>query len=131
MVFLLIVSTVVGKYMTKKWEARQEAFSALSDFAQENFSGIAVIKAFVKEFKELWAFKKLNKDNEKANIEFTRASVLLHICVTLFVESVICVILGYGGYLVHEKIFKASQLIEFVSYFNSVVWPVMANFCYQ
>ena len=126
MVFLLIVSTVVGKYMTKKWEARQEAFSALSDFAQENFSGIAVIKAFVKEFKELWAFKKLNKDNEKANIEFTRASVLLHICVTLFVESVICVILGYGGYLVHEGVFKASQLIEFVSYFNSVVWPVMA-----
>ena len=126
MVFLLIVSTVVGKYMTQKWEARQEAFSALSDFAQENFSGIAVVKAFVKEVRELWAFKKLNKDNEKANIEFTRASVLLHICVTLFVESVICVILGYGGYLVYNGVFKASQLIEFVSYFNSVVWPIMA-----
>ncbi len=126
MVFLLIVSTLVGQYMTKKWEARQEAFSALSDFSQENFSGIAVIKAFVKEFRELWAFKKLNQDNEKANIEFTRASVLLHICVTLFVESVICVILGYGGYLVYSDVFKASQLIEFISYFNSIVWPVMA-----
>ncbi len=126
MAFLLIVGTVVGQYMTKKWEARQEAFSALSDFAQENFSGIAVIKAFVKEFRELWAFKKLNKDNEKANIEFTRASVLLHICVTLFVESVICVILGYGGYLVYTEVFNAGQLIEFISYFNSIVWPVMA-----
>ena len=126
MVFLLIVSTVVGQYMTKKWEARQEAFSALSDFSQENFSGIAVVKAFVKEFRELWAFKKLNKDNEKANVEFTRASVLLHICVTLFVESVICVILGYGGYLVYTDVFNASQLIEFISYFNSIVWPVMA-----
>lgn len=126
MAFLLIVGTVVGQYMTKKWEARQEAFSALSDFAQENFSGIAVIKAFVKEFRELWAFRKLNKDNEKANIEFTRASVLLHICVTLFVESVICVILGYGGYLVYIGRFNAGQLIEFISYFNSVVWPVMA-----
>lgn len=126
MVFLLIVGTVVGQYMTKKWEARQEAFSALSDFAQENFSGIAVIKAFVKEFRELWAFKKLNKDNEKANVEFTRASVLLHICVTLFVESVICVILGYGGYLVYTDVFNAGQLIEFISYFNSIVWPVMA-----
>ena len=126
MVFLLIVGTLVGHYMEKKWEARQEAFSALSDFAQENFSGIAVIKAFVKEFKELWAFKKLNKDNEKANIEFTRASVLLHICVTMFVESVICVILGYGGYLVYIGRFNAGQLIEFISYFNSIVWPVMA-----
>ena len=126
MVFLLIVGSIVGQYMTKKWEERQEAFSALSDFAQENFSGIAVIKAFVKEFRELWAFKKLNKDNEKANIEYTRSSVLLHICVTLFVESVICVILGYGGYLVYTEVFNAGQLIEFISYFNSVVWPVMA-----
>ena len=46
---LLAVSTIVGNSMMRKWEARQEAFSALSDFAQENFSGIAVIKAFVKE----------------------------------------------------------------------------------
>ena len=127
MAFLLLVGTIVGQYMTKKWEARQEAFSALSDFAQENFSGIAVIKAFVKEFRELWAFRKLNKDNEKANIEFTKASVLLHISVTLFVESVICVILGYGGYLVYtDPEFRASHLIEFISYFNSIVWPVMA-----
>ncbi len=126
MAFLLLVGTIVGQYMTKKWEKRQEAFSALSDFAQENFSGIAVIKAFVKELRELWAFKKLNKENEKANIEYTRASVLLHISVTLFVESVICVILGYGGYLVYTGVFNAGQLIEFISYFNSIVWPVMA-----
>ena len=126
MVLLLADSTVVGKNMMKKWAARQEAFSALSDFAQENFSGIAVIKAFVKEFRELWAFRKLNKDNEKANIEFTKASVLLHIFVTLFVESVICIILGYGGYLVYIGRFNAAQLIEFISYFSSVVWPIMA-----
>ena len=126
MVLLLAVSTIVGKSMMKKWEARQEAFSSLSDFAQENFSGIAVIKAFVKEFRELWAFRKLNKDNEKANIEFTKISVLLHIFVTLFVESVICIILGYGGWLVYKDVFNAAQLIEFISYFSSVVWPIMA-----
>ena len=126
MVLLLAVSTIVGKNMMRKWEARQEAFSALSDFAQENFSGIAVIKAFVKEFRELWAFRKLNKENEEANIAFTKASVLLHIFVTLFVESVICIVLGYGGYLVYLGHFNAAQLIEFISYFNSVIWPIMA-----
>ena len=126
MAFLLTIGTIVGQYMTKKWEKRQEAFSALSDFSQETFSGIAVIKAFVKEFRELWAFRKLNKDNEKANIEYTRISVLLHISVTLFVESVICVILGYGGYLVYNGQFDAGELVEFIGYFNSIVWPVMA-----
>ena len=59
-------------------------------------------------------------------MEFTRISVLLNISVTLFVESVICVILGYGGYLVHRGVFNAGQLIEFIGYFTAIVWPVMA-----
>ena len=126
MVLLLVVSTVMGKYMMVKWEVRQEAFSALSDFSQESFSGIAVIKAFVKEFKELWAFKALSRKNEDANVEFTKYSTLLHIFVTLFVESVICVILGYGGYLAYTGEFNAGQVIEFISYFTTVIWPVMA-----
>ena len=126
MALLLGCATVVGKYMTKKWDIRQEAFSKLSDFAQESFSGIAVIKAFVKETRELLAFKKLNKHNEKANTDHTRASVLLRILVTMFVESVICIILGYGGYLVYRGRFNAGQLVEFIGYFNAVIWPIMA-----
>ncbi|MBO5274523.1 MAG: ABC transporter ATP-binding protein [Clostridia bacterium] len=126
MVLLLVVGTIVGKYMMMKWETRQQAFSDLSDFAQENFSGIAVIKAFVKEFAELLAFRYLNRRNENANVAYTKASTLLNISVTLFVESVICVILGYGGYLVHEGIFNAGELVEFIGYFNAIVWPVMA-----
>ena len=89
MVLMLVVGIIVGKYMTMKWDARQAAFSDLSDFAQESYSGIAVIKAFVKEFKELWAFKRLNKKNENANIAYTKMSMLLHVFVNLFVESVI------------------------------------------
>ncbi|MGI6264138.1 MAG: ABC transporter ATP-binding protein [Acutalibacteraceae bacterium] len=126
MALLLASATVLGKYMMKKWDVRQEAFSRLSDFSQESFSGIAVIKAFVKESKELMAFKKLNEENEVANIEHTRASVLMRILVTLFVESVICIILGYGGYLVYQGTFNAGQLVEFIGYFSAVVWPIMA-----
>lgn len=123
---MLAIGTVMGKTMTKTWEKRQQAFSDLSDFAQENFSGIAVIKAFVKELKELIAFRKLNKENEKINVEYTRISVLLEIMVTLFVESVICVILGFGGYLVYIGQFNAGQLVEYIGYFEAIVWPIMA-----
>jgi len=126
MIFLLASATIVGKRLTQKWDARQAAFSRLSDFSQESFSGIAVIKAFVKEGKELWAFKKLNVENEEANIDLTRYSVLFRVMVMMFVESVICVILGYGGYLVYTGAFNAGQLVEFIAYFNAVVWPIMA-----
>ena len=124
--FLLASATVVGRYMMKKWDIRQQAFSDLSDFSQESYSGIAVIKAFVKESLELMAFKKLNVQNEKANMDHTKASVMMRVLVTLFVESVICVILGYGGYLVYKGSFNAGQLVEFIGYFNSIIWPIMA-----
>ncbi len=126
MAFLLCCATIIGRKMMKRWEIRQEAFSKLSDFSQESFSGIAVIKAFVKEAKELLAFKDLNKENEVANINHTKISVLFRIFVSLFIESVVCVILGYGGYLVYSGIFNAGQLVEFIGYFNAVIWPIMA-----
>ena len=126
MVFLLAASLIVGKYMTEKWDKRQAAFSSLSDFSQETFAGIAVIKAFVKESKELLKFKKLSKVNEDTNVDYTKLSVLLHVSLTLFIESVVCIIIGYGGFLVYNKTFDAGMLLEFVGYFNSVVWPVMA-----
>ena len=126
MAFLLCSATIVGKRLTDKWDARQAAFSRLSDFSQESFSGIAVIKAFVKEGKELWAFKKLNVENENANIDHTKASVVFRVMVMMFVESVVCVILGYGGWLVHTGSFNGGQLVEFIAYFTAVVWPIMA-----
>ncbi len=123
---LLVSGLVTSRYMTRKWDKRQAAFSSLSDFSQESFAGISVIKAFVKEGKELLAFKKINAKNEKINIEYTMLSTALRISVTLLVESVICIILGYGGYLVHENVFNAGQLVEFIGYFTATVWPVMA-----
>lgn len=123
---MFAAGVVVGHYMEAKWDERQKAFSDLSDFAQESFSGIAVIKAFVKEFKELLAFKRLNKNNEEANVAYVKASALLNTLVSLFVESVICIIIGYGGYLVYLGKFDAGELMEFIGYFNAIIWPVMS-----
>ncbi len=126
MALLLGIGAILDHYLEKKWDSRQAAFSSLSDFSQESFSGIAVVKAFVKETIELLSFRKLNKNNEETNVDFTKASTLLHIFVTLFVESVVCVILGYGGYLVFKGDFDAGQLVEFIGYFTAIIWPIMA-----
>ena len=126
MALLFGCASIVGRVMTKKWDYRQECFSNLSDFSQESFSGIAVIKAFVKETRELLAFRKLNNENEVANVDYTKISVLMRIMVGSFVESVMCIILGYGGYLVYHGTFNAGQLMEFIGYFTAIVWPIMA-----
>ena len=109
---MFVIGTIMGTTMTKRWEERQQAFSDLSDFAQENFSGIAVIKAFVKEYKELTAFRKLNRENEEINVTYTKIATLLEVLVTLFVESIICVILGYGGWLVSRGKASLNRVTE-------------------
>ena len=126
MVLLFTMAKIVSYHMEKRWDYRQECYSKMSDFSQESFSGIAVIKAYVKEAVELMAFKKLNEENEKAHLSYTKVSVLMRILVTAFVESVTCIILVYGGWLVHEGRFNAGQLMEFIGYFTATTWPIMA-----
>lgn len=123
---LLAIAIIIGMRMEKKWDKRQQTYSDISDFVQENFSGLSVIKAFVKEAKELLAFRKLNKKNEDANVDFTKSEALLEALIFLFVESVTGIILGFGGYLVYQGVFNAGQLLEFIGYFSAVVWPFMA-----
>ncbi len=126
MVLMFAIALIVGFRVDKKWDERQQAFSNLSDFSQESFSGIAVVKAFAKEVKELIAFRKLNEKNEEVNISFVKTVRIMEICFTLLIESVTIVILGYGGYLVHQGIFNAGEMIEFIGYFTTVVWPIQS-----
>lgn len=132
LVLMAICSGIIGRYIRKKFEARQKAYADLSDFAQESFSGLAVIKAFVKEGKELLAFAKTNKNSMDKNIEFVKASTLLSVMIGLLISSVIIIIIGYGGWLVFNKVtvngelFTIGVLTEYIAYFGSLTWPMMA-----
>lgn len=125
-VIFFFCSFIIKKYMSIKWRERQEAFSSLSDHAQETFAGVAVIKAYVKEGYELLRFRKLCKNNEDKNIEYVKLSQALSIMLLLFTEAITCIIIGYGGYLVHENVLNAGDLVEFIGYFTSMIWPVTA-----
>ncbi len=132
LLILALCGGIIGRFMTKKFEARQQAFEKLSDFTLENFSGLSVIKAFVKEAKELLKFKKINKDNVEKNIEFVKYSAILNAAITLVINLIILIIIGYGSYLVYQykvndKVeFNVGNLQEYMSYFSTLTWPMMA-----
>ncbi len=126
---LLIIALsggIIGKYMRKKFESRQQSYATLSDFTQESFSGLSVIKAFVKEAHELLAFSKLNKDYLDKNIDFVKAATILQILIEALVTLVVIVIIAYGSYLVWAKTLSIGRLVEYISYFGTLVWPMMA-----
>ena len=138
-VLIIIWGGLVEKYMALKWDKRQKAFDDLYDFTQENFTGIRVIKAFVKENQEIKAFAKIARKNKDVNIDFVKTSVLFDVLIELICGAVYALLLGIGGYFVYclatnnpVVLFGATieltagKLIEFVGYFENLIWPLIA-----
>ena len=127
------------KFFMKKWEERQNAYDKLYDFAQENFTGIRVIKAFVKETKEIHAFAKVAKKNADKNISFARLSVVFDVFIEVIISLIFAFVLAFGGWFVwsfihgsaipifgHEINLTPDKLIEFVGYLDILIWPMIA-----
>lgn len=130
MILIAVVSVIVGRVLKEKFRIRQEAYEALSDFTQENFSGLAVIKAFVKEVHEIRHFDKINEENRKKNIDFVKYATLLNVLLTAIISSIFTLLFAGGAYFVIHgfmgKPFTVGQMWEFIGYFDAVVWPFMA-----
>lgn len=141
LVLIVLWGALVEKVMSKLWNNRQDAYDRLYDFSEENFTGIRVIKAFVKERKEIKAFAKVAKDNADVNISFVRISVIFDVVIEVLLSLISFLILAFGGYLVYLGInnqslilfgasfninLSAGELIEFYGYFDSIIWPLIA-----
>ena len=130
LVFLAVASIFVGRYLKKKFEKRQEAFANLSDFAQESFSGLSVIKAFLKETQELKRFSKINQDNMDKNIDYVKMQMLLErLLFGFLIGSVFVILYAVGGYIITHGTaegFDIGTLTEFIQYFSTLIWPMMA-----
>ncbi len=139
MILIIVWGALVEKFMAMKWETRQKEYDRLYDFTQENFTGIRVIKAFVKETKEIHAFAKVAKKNKDANVSFVRVSVFFDAVIELIIAAIMALIMGFGGWLVfravngdpvvffsHNVIITPGNLVTFIGYFDFLVWPLMA-----
>ena len=138
--FLIIIwGAIVEKFMSIKWENRQKAYDRLYDFAQESFTGIRVIKAFVKENQELHAFAKIAKKNKDINVSFVRISVLFDVAIEFIITIILSLLIGFGGYFVFCYVngqpvivfnqtinLTAGQLVTFLGYFETLIWPMIA-----
>lgn len=112
--------------MEKKFKLRQEAFESMSDFTQESYSGIAVIKAYVKEAKEALGFRNKSQDVYDKSMDHMRYAILVNIFIDVMISLVIIAILGYGALLIAKSELTGGELTEYISYFFTLLWPVFA-----
>ncbi len=115
-----------GKVMHPKYKERQEAVSDLTDYVQESFSGVRVIKAFVQERAQMYGFLKANHHTMDKNLNVIRlqAIVMPLLDVIIGVSSLIALI--YGGYLAITGQITLGRFVAFNQYINMLVWPMLA-----
>ncbi len=119
MLFIAAGELYYGKIM-------QEAVSDLTDFVQESFSGVRVVKAFVRERAQIREFAKVNNKAKEKNLNIARMEsiVMPLLDVVIGISSLLTLI--YGGYLALNGEITVGRFVAFNQYIMMLVWPMIA-----
>lgn len=126
MVLLGVLVFFLEKKMEMKFKARLESFEHLSEKTQESFSGITVIKAYVREMAESLSFDRKSKDVYDKSMAHMKYSVMVNIIIDAMISLVILAIIGYGSILIAYGDLSSGELTEYIGYFFTLLWPVFA-----
>jgi len=124
--FIALIVFIFSRVIRQRFQAVQEAFSGLTDKAQESFSGIRIIKSFVQEQHELASFNEQNTNNFNKSIDLIKIQgALFPLIMSVSMFSII-ITLFYGGTLVINDLISMGDLVAFISYIGLLTWPMMA-----
>jgi ATP-binding cassette subfamily B multidrug efflux pump len=124
--FVSVAVYWLGKVVHKKFEQRQEQYSALTTRAQENLSGIRVVKAYVREQYEIGLFRDLSWEYLKKNLVLARVQSIMWPLMFLLVGFSIVITLYFGGLRVIDDRLSIGTLTAFFGYLVMLIWPMIA-----
>lgn len=116
----------LGKLIHAKFTERQEQFSKLTTHAQENLSGIRVIKSYVREEHEIAQFRALSWDYLKKNLVLAKIQSIIWPLMFILVGVSIIITIYSGGIRVIEGEISIGTLTAFMAYLTMLIWPMIA-----
>ena len=116
----------LGKIIHKKFEERQHQYSLLTTRAQENLSGIRVVKSYVREEYETGLFENLSLDYLKKNLVLAKAQSVMWPLMFLLVGMSLVIVIYVGGVQVIEHKITIGTLTVFLAYLSMLIWPMIA-----
>ncbi|GIW25158.1 MAG: ABC transporter ATP-binding protein [Meiothermus sp.] len=127
LVFPLIFAVMyyVLRLIDRRYRESQESFDKISTRAQENFSGIRVVKGFALEERELKAFQALNKDYIAKSLALTRVDGPVRALMGLLMGFAALIVLWMGGGMVIRGEMTAGQFVQFNAYLMMLGWPIV------
>ncbi len=103
-----------------------DTFSEMSDKVQESFSGIRVIKSFVREDAENMAFDVTNKNKMASVLKVAKANSVVWPALEFLIGLCKLITVFLGGYMFYQKTISLAQFVAFNQYVSMLVWPMIA-----
>ena len=114
----------VNNLINERSEKIQSSLSQLSTFVQEAFSGIRVLKAFVREQDSAREFAEASEEYKLKSIELTRVNALFFPLIMALVGISTIITVYAGGMKVIQGEIGYGVIAEFILYVNILTWPV-------
>lgn len=116
----------VNKIVNRKSETIQAELSGLTSQAQESYSGIRVIKSFVREQSAINLFSKISASYRKSTINLSLTESIYFPAMNLFIGLSMLITVLIGGWQAIEGNVTPGNIAEFVIYINLLMFPISA-----
>jgi ATP-binding cassette, subfamily B, multidrug efflux pump len=115
-----------GQQVHVRFEKIQDFFAQISARAQENISGVRVVRAYAQESAEIAAFERLNSEYANRNLGLVRVSAVMRPLMQFLIGAGFVLILWYGGTIAARGEITIGQFTEFNLYLTRLIWPLIA-----
>jgi len=126
LIFIALTTFLLGPHIYERFSKKQAAFADMSDFVQENLSGMNVVKSFTQENNEIKAFEKINQNYFSKNIHLVKLRAAIQPIMRAIAGLSLAIAVGYGGYIALDGAISVGEFAAFIQYLGMLVWPMMA-----
>ena len=115
-----------GQQVHTRFEKIQEFFAQITARAQENFTGVRVVRAYAQEDAEMEAFNRLNREYAERNLSLVRIDALMRPLMTFLIGIGFVLIIWAGVPLAVRGEITVGQFTVFNMYLTRLIWPLIA-----
>lgn len=121
-----ILIQYLGSKIHTRFERIQASFSDISAQAQENYSGVRLIRAFAREDSQIGLFETLNRQYIARALRLVQLMGMLWPALEFILGVSMMITLLAGGHLVLQHRISAGDFVAFNGYMIQLIWPIIA-----
>nr|HMS42638.1 ABC transporter transmembrane domain-containing protein [Pyrinomonadaceae bacterium] len=126
MPFVSLTVKVLGAQIHTRFEKIQEYFSSITARAQENLTGVRVVRAYAQEDAEIEKFQELNREYAAQNLRLVKFAAAMRPLLLFFIGLGFVIIVAVGVPMAVNQEITAGDFTAFILYLQRMIWYLIA-----